>query len=86
MPFIKGLTQTTGFTRWPFQHFLSLFHIPRFAISHLQITAERFVVEEPASELGDVSCHCNVLLGKEVEGLSKCCGCRVLTFLSAGRQ
>lgn len=70
----------------PFQHFLSLFHIPRFAFSHLQIAAERIVAEDSASKLGDVSCHCNVLLGKEVEGVSKCCGYWVLTFLSACHQ
>lgn len=52
----------------PFQISLSPFQMPRFAISHLQIAAERLETEGSVSELGDVSCHCNVLLGKEVEG------------------
>lgn len=67
----------------PFQHFLSLFHIPHYAFSHLQTAAEKLVAEDFASKLYDVSCHCNVLLGKEAEGVSKYCGSWVLTFLSA---
>lgn len=67
-------------------HFLSLFHILRFALSHLQIAAERIVAEHSASKPGDISCHCDVLLGKEVEGVSKCGGFWVQTFLSACDQ
>lgn len=52
----------------PFQNFLSPFQMPCFAIYHLQIATERLETEGSASRLGDVSCHCNVLLGKEVEG------------------
>lgn len=52
----------------PFQNFLSPFQMPCFAISHLQIATERLETEGSASKLGDVSCYCNVLLGKEVEG------------------
>lgn len=66
-----------------FQHFLSLSHTPHFAFSHLQRADEKLVAEDFASELGDVSCHCNVLLGKEEEGV---CGSWVLTFLSVCHQ
>lgn len=85
----KNSCLTNNVTKWslivvswvPFKRFLSLFHVSRFAFSHLQITAERFAAEHSASKLGDVCCHCNVLLGKEVEGVSKCGGYWVLTFL-----
>lgn len=42
--------------------------------------------ENSSSKHGDISCHCEELLGKEVEGVVKCSAYSVLTCLSACHQ